>query len=542
MNDRVDVLIVGAGPTGLTLACALMSQGVSFRIIDKSETSTKASRAIGISARALEVLHQVGAAEQLVERGVRCGQAYFHSGARRTATVSAATVRHCRFPFMLSVPQSATEEVLEQRLRELGARVERGIELVHLQTGDDHVLATLACTDDRSEQALEAAWIVGADGSHSTVRTLSGLAFETHEAPETFMIVDVFGQRPPSDAGDYYFHPDGMALIAPLPDGAFRLAATVHGEQGRVATLDYVQELFDRRTGSGIRVRELRDAGWGVATVKVHTGIAARLRSGRCLIAGDAVHSYGPLGGQGMNGGIQDAFNLAWKLGLVCRGIAGESLLDSYQKERLHGASVAMQAATSQTKLATIRPLVLRGLRDLLLGLGTATGLLDRLLVPSLTQLAIAYPAAALPGTDSAASSHAGCRIPDVELAGAAAGIRVHDLLAPGRFSVLVMAASAGDVPEIEGIAAFFEECHHGLISTFVVARDPIALPLRDIDSFVDTSGALHDELGVNRSCVFLVRPDGRLAARRNLSQAREFATVLDQVLVSSASSVAATR
>ncbi|MFI6169104.1 FAD-dependent monooxygenase [Nocardia sp. NPDC051052] len=542
MNERVDVLIVGAGPTGLTLACELISQGISFRIIDKSTSSTKASRAIGISARALEVLHHFGAAEPLVARGVRCGHAYFQSGARRTAKISAATVRHCRFPFMLSVPQSATEEVLEHRLTELGGTVERGAELVALDVRADSVIATAATADGASEESVTAGWVVGADGSHSAVRKFSGIPFDTKEAPETFMIVDVFGERASTDAGHYYFHPDGMALIAPLPDGSFRLAATVHGEQGRTATLEYVQELFDRRTGSGIRVRELRDAGWGVATVKVRTGIASRYRSGRCLIAGDAAHSYGPLGGQGMNGGIQDACNLAWKLALVCRGVAGESLLDSYEKERLHGASLAMQAATSQTKLATIRPRVLRQLRDALLGLGTITGLLDRLLVPTLTQLSISYPVESLPGSDKATSAQAGRRVPDVAISGGSATVRVHDLLKPGRFTALVVGVRQSDVPEIERIAKHFEARHKGLVSPVVLGRETIALSLAGIEQHVDAGGVVHDELAADQPAVLLVRPDGRLAGRRSLARAPEFDSVLDQVLGSTAPLAAATR
>ncbi|PXX54884.1 2-polyprenyl-6-methoxyphenol hydroxylase-like FAD-dependent oxidoreductase [Nocardia tenerifensis] len=539
MNERVDVLIVGAGPSGLTLACELISQGISFRIIDKSMSSTKASRAIGISARALEVLHHFGAAEQLVERGVRCGHAHFHSGARQTAKISAETVRHCRFPFMLSVPQSATEEVLERRLTELGGTVERGVELVGLDIRTDSVIATVAAADGASEEPVTAGWVVGADGSHSAVRKFAGIPFDTQEAPETFMIVDVFGERSSTDAGHYYFHPDGMALIAPLPDGSFRLAATVHGAQGRATTLEYVQELFDRRTGSGIRVRELRDAGWGVATVKVRTGIASRYRSGRCLIVGDAAHSYGPLGGQGMNGGIQDSCNLAWKLALVCRGVAGESLLDSYEKERLHGASLAMRAATSQTRLATIRPRVVRYLRDALLGLGTVTGLLDRLLIPTLTQLSIGYPAEALPGADQAASAQAGRRVPDVAIS---ATVRVHDLLQPGRFTALVVGARPTDSSEIEGIAKHFEARHRGLVSPVVLGREAIALSLDGIEQHVDADGVVHAELAVGRPSVLLVRPDGRLAARRSLSKAEELSSVLDQVLGSTAPLVAATR
>lgn len=509
----LQILVVGAGPTGLTLACELFSHGVPCRVIDAADPSAvKGSRAIGVSARSLEVFDDFGAARPLVERGVRSKGAVFYSGRSATGRVTTDAVRHTRHPYMLTVPQPETERVLAERLRELGGTVERAVELRELtqEPGADVATAVLAHADGTTE-TVTASWVVGADGAHSTVRKQAGIAFDGGAAKDAFVIVDVHADAgPPPGEGHYFFHPDGMSLVAPLPDGAYRLAATVT-DKGRFtdpeAAVSHVQELYRRRIGAHIRIRGLRDAGWGVASTTVRTRLAATLRAGRCLIAGDAAHLYGPVGGQGMNGGIQDAQNLAWKLALVSLGHADESLLDTYEAERLPAARVALAAADQQTKMSTLRPWPARKLRDLLLRMGTRTGKLEQRLIPSLTQLGGTFAQNSFFGSATGDVGGAGSRIPDTAVDGAAGADTLYDVLRREHFTVLVLGAGADDEAAVRRLNA---ELGNGtsLVPQLVVVHQESARKQPLKADAVDRGDGLHTALDVSTPSVYLVRPD----------------------------------
>lgn len=525
MVSNHQILVVGAGPTGLTLACELFRLGVGCRIVDQSPPTGTGSRAIGVSARSLEILDEFGAAEQLVELGVRSTKAAFYSGRSRLAEVSAAAVRDTRFPFMLTVPQPDTVRVLEQRLRSLGGEVERPVVVRDLaaDAGGESVSVVLEHADGTTENA-SASWVVGADGAHSVVRKRSGIGFEGAAAKDTFIIVDVLADGgPPAGEGHYYFHPDGLSLVAGLPDGSYRLAATTAagtdtGIDAGELTLADVQDLFARRIDTGIRIRQLRDAGWGVATTQVRTRMASTFRAGRCVIAGDAAHLFGPVGGQGMNGGIQDAHNLAWKLALVCLDAAGEELIDTYEAERLPAAKVAMSAASGQTRLGTLRPWLARTARDLLLRLGGRTGKLTQRLVPTLTQLGTTYPASSHFGLSHGSVRGAGQRIADTPVRGVPDAATLFDLLRRRWFTVLVLGAGPADEQAVRNLADSLAGPGDAPLAAQVIAlgRDS-AGGLARPERAQDVGDRLHQTLSVSRPSAYLVRPDGFVAASTTL-------------------------
>jgi 2-polyprenyl-6-methoxyphenol hydroxylase-like FAD-dependent oxidoreductase len=497
MTPDQPILVVGAGPSGLTMACELFRLGIGCRIIDAAPLTEKGSRAIGVSARSLEVLDAFGAAEPLVAKGLRSTSAVFYSQRAPIGRVSASSVRDTRFPFMLTVPQPETERVLGERLAALGGAVQREVELRELIQEPDgrSVTVVLGHADGRVE-TVNTPWLIGADGAHSAVRKLSGISFTGEDAKDTFVIVDVLADGgPPVGEGHYYFHPDGLSLVAPLPDGAYRLAATADRDevQGEL-TLDRVQRLFSRRIDPAIRIKRLRNAGWGVATTQVRPRMANTFRAGRCLIAGDAAHLFGPVGGQGMNGAIQDVQNLAWKLALVSLGAADEALLDTYEAERLPAAHVAMAAASSQTRLGTLKPWFGRTVRDLALRLGTRTGKLNARIVPSLTQLTTTYPAndylrgSALPGV--------GQRIPDTETGDEGT---LFDVLRRSWFTVLVLGAGSEQPTQRLADAVAALESHPAVTTQVVALRR-------------DRAVRLHELLDVREPTAYLVRPDGYVA------------------------------
>jgi 2-polyprenyl-6-methoxyphenol hydroxylase-like FAD-dependent oxidoreductase len=302
-DPEFDVLIVGAGPTGLTLAAALRTRGVRATIIDRLPEGANSSRAAVVHAYTLEALEALGVSEQLVALGLHARRFTVRDRDRVLVPIDFSGLPS-RYPYTLMVSQAVTERVLLQRFVDLGGRVLRPRALVDLEQDAHGVTATL---DDGS--TLRARYVVGADGMHSVVRERSGIAFRGGSYDESFVLADVrLSGGVPSDEVILYFSPAGMVVVAPLPGGLHRIVATVDAapEQPSVA---YVQALLDAR-GPRRERAEVLDVIWG-SRFRVHHRVADVYRANRVLLAGDAAHVHSPAGGQGMNLGILDAMGLA---------------------------------------------------------------------------------------------------------------------------------------------------------------------------------------------------------------------------------------
>ncbi|MGW6294262.1 FAD-dependent monooxygenase [Streptomyces sp. NPDC055058] len=333
MTQPLDVLVVGAGPTGLALAAQLRAYGVAFRIVDRSPDRVRESRALVVQPRTLEMLAALGATDALVARGNPAMRLRLHAPGRVAELRLFDTgLDDTAYPFLLFLSQAETERVLSDRLAAQDVTVERGTELLRLETSGPSVTCRLRHADGARE-TVTARYVAGCDGAHSTVRDQSGIAFEGHAYPQTFLLADleVDGLEPGSVHS--YLTGEGMVFFFPLgsPAGWRLLAARPPDRPGTDVDLPLLQETADRGTGG--QPLALRDPVW-MTTFRLHNRGAARYRSGRCFLAGDAAHIHSPAGGQGMNTGIQDALNLGWKLALVLRGAAPGDLLDTYEAER----------------------------------------------------------------------------------------------------------------------------------------------------------------------------------------------------------------
>jgi 2-polyprenyl-6-methoxyphenol hydroxylase-like FAD-dependent oxidoreductase len=351
-----DVIVVGAGPTGLTLAAALRARGVPTTVVDRLAAGENTSRAAVVHARTLEVLEGLGVAQTLVERGLRAKRFTIRDRDRVLVPIGFEQLP-TRYPYTLMVSQAETEQVLLDRLLALGGRVLRPRTLTQLAQDELGVTATL---DDGSQ--LRARYVVGADGMHSTVRERAGIAFSGAAYAESFVLADVrLSGGVPSDEVILYFSPAGMIVVAPLPGGVHRIVATVDDapEQPSAA---YVQALLDARGPERTRAI-VHDVVWG-SRFRVHHRLADSYRAGRVLLAGDAAHVHSPAGGQGMNLGILDAMRLSEAL---CSALTGDaSALDAYAAERRPIAGQVVGLADTLTRLATLRP-GLRALRNFVL-------------------------------------------------------------------------------------------------------------------------------------------------------------------------------
>lgn len=330
MSD-VDVAIVGAGPTGLALACELRLAGITCRVLERRTEEPNLTRAFAVHARTLELLDARGMADQLVERGSRVGSVNPTAGATLDLTSLPS-----RYPMVLIVAQSRTERMLEQRARELGAEVVRGAEVVGLAQDADGV-----DLDIEGGHRLRASYVVGTDGAHSDVRRLIGVDFVGRQYQTHIMLADVRLERPPVETLFGATTHDGLVLFVPFGDGWFRAIAWDRRREEvplhEPITGDELRDSFRRMAGDDFGMGEPR---WSTRFLSERRQ-ARRYRVGRVFLAGDAAHVHSPVGGQGMNTGIQDAMNLGWKLAATLRGRPGPDLLDSYQDERHPvGASV----------------------------------------------------------------------------------------------------------------------------------------------------------------------------------------------------------
>ena len=351
-----DVLIVGAGPVGLTLAAALAAAGTRSTVIDRLAEGSNTSRAAVVHARTLEALEPIGVAHRLVARGLQAQRFTIRDRDRVLVPIAFDTLP-TPYPYTLMVSQAVTESVLLQRLRELGGRVLRPRSLADLAQDTAGATATL---DDGSR--LRARYVVGADGMHSTVRERTRIAFSGAAYGESFVLADVrlSGGVPQSEV-ILYFSPAGMVVVAPLPDGVHRIVATVD-EAPEHPDVAFVQALLDARGPEQERA-VVHEVLWS-SRFRVHHRVADVYRQGRVLLAGDAAHVHSPAGGQGMNAGILDAMSLARALN---RALAGdEAALDAYGAERRPVAQQVVALADRLTRLATVRP-ALRAWRNLVL-------------------------------------------------------------------------------------------------------------------------------------------------------------------------------
>ena len=408
-DNDVQVLVVGAGPAGLTLASELLAQGVSTRIIDQRDGAVSASQALAIHARSLELFDAAGIADRTVAAGQPMRRMHMYVDGGELVTLD---FHHngSRFGYGLGIPQRKTELILRERIAELGGEVTPRTELLAFEQTEIGIVARVTDADG-AVQSIRAQYMVGCDGAHSRVRHGLGLKFEGHPYPERWLMADGrVDWSTSSDESHAFFGSRGAMVLLPLPGRLWRVVLPFVGERAPGnPTLKEIQNLIDQRAPRRLL---LSDPIW-LTDFSCQLRLADRYRVGRVFLAGDAAHIHTPAGGQGMNVAIQDAFNLAWKLGLVLSGSSPDWLLDTYEAERRPVAEGVLNLTDGIVAMARINNPVKRLMRDMIVPLASRLPVIQKRATRRTGQLHVAYRSSRL-----AVGASAGDRMPDVQVDG----------------------------------------------------------------------------------------------------------------------------
>jgi 2-polyprenyl-6-methoxyphenol hydroxylase-like FAD-dependent oxidoreductase len=359
LPSTTDVLIVGAGPTGLALAVSLQQAGIDHVLIDKLAAGQNTSRAAVIHAHTLDVLDDLGVSPRLAAEGLKLTTFTIRDRDRRLLQVPFDRLP-TKHPYLLMLPQDATERILTDRLVALGGVVHRGVTATRLTQRASGVEATV--DTEAGEHTIVARFVVGADGMHSLVRATIGTEFTGGTYGESFVLADVkMNWSHGRDDVQLFFSPAGLVVIAPLPNGTFRIVATLDDAPEHPAAAD-IQAIIDARGPTG-GTADVRDVIWS-SRFRIHHRLANAYRDGRLFLMGDAAHVHSPAGGQGMNIGLVDACVLGRLIARAVSEKRSELVLDRYQGLRRPAAEQVLGLAGRLTSLATMKNPVKRHVRN----------------------------------------------------------------------------------------------------------------------------------------------------------------------------------
>ncbi len=522
------VLVVGGRTTGLMMAAELARHDVAVRIIDKSPGIDPHCRATVLHSRSLEILHSLG----IVDEIVACAQSlhgvclYVNGEARGR---SEELPVDSPFPLSLGLPQATTETILEKHLNSLGVFVERNTQLTSLEQSADKVRASVL-HDDGREEVVETPWVIGCDGAHSTVRHLTEETFPGEADPYPYLLADVVidGALEPGDVY-FYLHDDGELFLFILNEGRRLVVANVAKETdiSRTPTLEQVQELVTQRSGHDFH---LSDPRW-LTYFHINYRLAPHYRHGRTFLAGDAAHVHSLLGGLGMNTGIQDAHNLAWKLALVMRGGAPVTWLETYETERRQVA----EDVIATTKIATQHAELFAELSST-----DREKLVTHMFVPEGEKMRVrnheeqidldyrSSPICLEPEGEFANGPHAGARAVDAPILLDGQPCQFYDLMRSSKHCLFLFAPASpqgSDLSELTTVAETVARDHGHWIAVHIVDdwQGESTVP-SNVTLIEDPQQTLRQRYGIESTGMYLIRPDGYVAYRsRRLESLDEY-------------------
>lgn len=529
-QEPLPILVVGAGPVGMTLAAELSRYGAPVRIIDQRRSPPDVSPAIGIHARTLEYLETMGILDRFLKQGLEIRQINIHVDGKRAAQIKLDHI-NSPFPFALNIPQAQTEAILSDHLAKLGITIERGTELIALANKESSI-QTLVRGPDGKEARIDAAYIVGCDGANSVVRQQADIPFDGSDDGDAFVLADV------SLAGSFetnswhiFLHDNGMFLLFPLPNDRWRIITNLKHQPSQSPDLEFFQKLMNERK---VPPTALTECHW-TSSFTVRQRIAPLYRKGRVLLAGDAAHIHSPAGGQGMNIGMQDSINLAWKLAWVTSGRSAESLLDSYHEERSKVGSETLAMTNRLTQIATPRSSMAIRLRNVMLPFLSGLEFVQFRIVDSLEEMSANYRGTNMLDDAVGISDRSftpplfrsgglvpGDRAPDGTVTSAIDGkaLRLFSAFANRRFTLLIFVNRTTGKETLDAIANILRNVASlppDTVQTILISGRKKPDGLAEFQHLIhfDARGFVHKQYNAaSTASLYLVRPDGYVSFR----------------------------
>ena len=529
MSNMTPVLIVGAGPTGLSMAVGLHRHGIPFRIIDKQVKPVTTSNAIVIQTRTLEVWDDMGFLSRAVARGNIIKQFSLYVKNKKLASI-AFELLATTHPFVLGLAQSQTEHMLHEYLKQNNIPVEIEVELTDFTEQINSMRATLRHKGGEVE-TLKADWLIACDGAHSLIREKTHLAFQGREFEQHFVLADF-----PLDSGIaehdicLFLADKGPLIIARYnQDHARVIAEVTHDSElsaAKSVTTEQLNRLLADRCPFPVKIK---GATWA-SGFWIHEKLIAAYRHKRIFFLGDAAHIHSPAGGQGMNTGIQDAYNLAWKLALVIQKRARPSLLESYQDERYGVAETLLRNTTGLTRLITLRNPLLKKIRHLLMSLLTKSDRFRKKIAMTLTQLAVHYPTSPLTQDclKHRSTTAAGMRMLDGRLDQG----RLFDYVRGIEHCLLIFHGTQPlPAPILLNLKNRLQQTYPQLIKLVLITPKE-KLAGWDEAIVFDKNLALHQLYQVAEPSLYLIRPDKYIGFRGALMHQDELMTYLNKIFL----------
>lgn len=531
----VPVLIVGAGPTGLTLATALHRHGIQFRIIDKQIKPVLTSNALVAQTRTLEVWDDMKLLAHALEQGNVLQAMNMYTNEKKIVHANFNEINSV-FPFVLGIAQRRTETILQENLIANQIQIEMKVELVKFKEENEMIVAVLR-HQNGEEEIIRVQWLAACDGIHSTVRSQLHLPFPGKELSQHFIVADV--KVASTELALHEVHlflsAEGPLIIIAYDNENWRIIADVSHE----VFLKEAKTLTDAQLASIIQQRcqisfKIAESNWS-SGFWIHERMINAYRNRRIFFAGDAAHVHSPAGGQGMNTGIQDAYNLAWKLALVISGHANKTLLDSYQAERYAVGKALLKHTDMLTRFMTLHHPILRAIRNIILKSVMHFDSNRRYFLNTMTQLNINYKKSPIVKNlmSRKKGPRAGYRMMDTEIT---FGKRLFDIVRGPKHSLLIFAGINSNF-DLNASLSEFEKMmspYQDLIKCIFIANPKRINELSQWNEvmIVDDDLKIHALYGANQACLYLIRPDKYIAFRSALDKKNEFREYLKSIFI----------
>lgn len=509
IRESIDVLVVGAGPVGLFCANELARHGLSCRIIDKKDALNEHSRALGIHIRTLDVLQDTGFIDAFLAQGLAVPTVQLKSGGSRLASIDFKGIGASR-DFLLDLPQDKSERILFQGLVDKGIEVEWQSELVALEQKPDDVLALVQRPGDQTE-SIRARWLIACDGAHSTVRHLLKAEFPGSAYEQHWWLADLHIQWSlPDDHMIINAGPHGPLACFPMGDKRYRLVLTAPDNQTEPDMND-IRQAFDKRSSDKA---QLSDPVW-ITPFSIHHRQIQQYRHDRVFFCGDAAHIHSPMGGQGLNTGIQDVYNLVWKLALVKQRHCTDALLDSYHAERYPVGKAILEKTDKMTRLILLRNRLLIALRNGIIRLLGSFERVRHAIARDLSELNITYTNSPIVKT---LGKHTGLKAGDYLPNGLLKNLndRTHlnmrEICEGTRHHLFLFVGLADRVTKTSLKASVIAPRFSRVLDVHLILLDTPETYPESLSLWLDTQRSIHQQFRLEEPTALLVRPDKYIA------------------------------